>query len=160
MVDNNNKNISQGQNMSDTIKNWLMVALILIFVFLYAAALFGWIKTPADAVMLRVEPIIFIIIGYYLGRFPARQNEQTLKDEISRQTQKSDAAQYARAQAQQEREILEEKLKNVKVVLTSSPQFSYESLSEKKLSAEAIRSSGGSRQQNSVIASAIHILNS
>ena len=68
----------------------------------------------------RLEPIIFVIIGYYFGRLPAQQNEKTLKDEIGRQTQKADAAQHAKEQAQQTREALEEKIKNVSAALTSA----------------------------------------
>src|SRR5258707_8217664 len=73
--------------------------------------------------VLRLEPIIFVIIGYYLGRLPDQQNEKTLKDEIGRQTQKADAAQHAKEQAQQSREALEEKVRNVGVALqTASPR--------------------------------------
>jgi ABC-type bacteriocin/lantibiotic exporter with double-glycine peptidase domain len=98
-----------------------MVVLTLIFVLLYAAALFGWIKPLTDMSMItRLEPIIFVIIGYYFGRLPAQQNEKTLKEEINRQTQKADAAQNAKEQAKQDREALEEKLKNAIVVLTNS----------------------------------------
>src|SRR5438876_12042305 len=97
---------------ADTLKNWIMVVLTLVFVLLYGAALVGWLKPLADEKMvLRLEPIIFVIIGYYFGRLPAQQTERTLKDEIGRQTQKADAAQHAKEQAQQSRESLEEKLK-------------------------------------------------
>jgi hypothetical protein len=102
-------------------RTWFMIALATVFVLLYSAALLGWIKPLADErIVARLEPIIFVIIGYYFGRLPAQQNEQTLKSEISRQTQKSDAAQHSKEQAQQSREALEEKLKNVRVTLASS----------------------------------------
>ena len=98
-----------------------MVVLTLIFVSLYGAALIGWLKPLADEKMvLRLEPIIFVIIGYYFGRLPAQQNEKTLKDEIGRQTQKADAALHVKEQALQTREALEEKLKNVNAALTST----------------------------------------
>ena len=107
-----------GQNMGDALKSWMMVALTLIFVLLYAAALIGWLKPLTDPAMaIRLEPIIFVIIGYYFGRLPAQQNEKTLKNEINRQTQKADAAQQIKEQAVSEREALEEKVKNVKAAL-------------------------------------------
>ncbi len=110
--------ISQGKNSPEGLRNWMMVALSLIFVFLYGAALFGFLKPLADMTMItRLEPIIFVIIGYYFGRLPAQQNEKTLKEEISRQTQKADAAQYTKEKVLQEREVLEEKVKNAKVAL-------------------------------------------
>jgi len=107
--------------MADALKSWTMVVLTFVFVLLYGAALLGWLKPLSDVSMItRLEPIIFVIIGYYFGRLPAQQNEKTLKDEIGRQTQKADAAQHAKEQAQQTREALEEKVKNVSAALTSA----------------------------------------
>lgn len=107
-----------------------MVALILAFILLYAAALIGWVKPPADEKMaLRLEPIILVIIGYSLGRLPAQQNEQTLKDEISRQAQKADAAQHAKEQTLQALATLEEKVKNVTAAL--APAVSRKRLDER-----------------------------
>ena len=137
-----------------------MVFLTLIFVFLYAAALFGWLKPLTDVTMItRIEPIIFVIIGYYFGRFPAQQNERTLKEEINRQTAKTDFIQHAKEQIQRERETLEEKIKNAKTVLETSfthtsPTFS----SEDNLKAAA---SGDNKfTPNPVAAAAFNILNS
>jgi hypothetical protein len=97
-----------------------MVVLTLIFVSLYGAALVGWLKPLADEKMvMRLEPIIFVIAGYYFGRLPGQQNEKTLKQEITRQTQRADAAQHAKEQALQTTEALEERLKNVRAALTS-----------------------------------------
>ena len=105
---------------SDTLKNWIMVVLTLIFITLYGAALTGILKPLADEKMvLRLEPIIFVIVGYYFGRLPGQQNERTLKQEINRQTQRGDAAQSAKEQAQQSNEALEEKMKNVKATLSA-----------------------------------------
>jgi len=118
MIDKNAQTAATGQNMTETLKSWVIVVLTLIFVVLYAAALLGWLKPLPDAAMVtRLEPIIFVIIGYYFGRLPAQQNEKTLKGEINRQTQKADAAQHSKEQAQQEREALEEKVKNAKAAL-------------------------------------------
>jgi len=68
---------------------------------------------------VRLEPIIFAIIGYYFGRLPGQQNERTLKQEINRQTQRADASQAAKEQALQTNEALEERIKNVKAKLFS-----------------------------------------
>jgi hypothetical protein len=100
------------------LKNSLMVILTLIFVFLYAAAFSGKLDPLKDNIMLlRLEPIIFILIGYYLGWFPWQQSEQRLKDEITHHRQKADALQFAKEKAEQERETLEEKIKNAKTAL-------------------------------------------
>ena len=93
---------------------WIMVVLTLTLVLLYAAALIGWIKPLVDEKMaLRLEPIIFVIVGYCFGRLPSQHNEQTLKEEISRHAQKVDAVQHAKEQALQALATLEEKIKNV-----------------------------------------------
>ncbi|MDT4894960.1 MAG: hypothetical protein QOH25_37 [Acidobacteriota bacterium] len=108
-------------DLSNALRSWVMVALTFIFIILYASALIGWLKPLADEKMIvRLEPIIFVVIGYYFGRLPSQQNENTLKGEINRQTQKADAAQHSKEQAQQAREALEEKVKNVRATLTST----------------------------------------
>lgn len=110
--------LSENKNITETIRNSLMVILMLIFVFLYAAAFYGKFDPLKDNTMLlRFEPLIFLLIGYYFARLPARQSEKMLKDEITRQMQKADAVQYAKEKAQQERETLEEKIKNAKMAL-------------------------------------------
>src|SRR5438128_4225786 len=107
---------------ADTLKNWIMVVLTLVFISFYGAALIGWLKPLADEKMvMRLEPIIFVVIGYYFGRLPGQQNERTLKQEINRQTQRADASQSAKEQALQSNEALEEKIKNVRVTLNSEP---------------------------------------
>jgi len=144
---------SQEQHIDDALKNWVMVALTLIFVVLYGAALIGWLKPLADEKMIsRLEPIIFVIIGYYFGRLPAQQNEKTLKDEITRQTQKADAAQHAKEQAQQTREALEEKVKNAKSAL--APAASGKSMPE------GTGAAGRDDFTRSSVAAAVNILNS
>ena len=105
---------------ADTLKNWIMVVLTLVFISLYGAALIGWLKPLADEKMvMRLEPILFVIIGYYFGRLPGQQNEKTLKQEMTRQTQRADASQSVKEQALQSNEALEEKIKNVKATLAA-----------------------------------------
>lgn len=108
-----------GQQISDSLKNWMMVILTLIFILLYVAAILGKIEPLKDtSILTRLEPVIFVIIGYYFGRLPAQANEKTLNNEVNRQSQKADAAQQIKEKAQQEREVLEEKIRNVKITLT------------------------------------------
>ena len=108
------------------LKSWVMVGLTTVFVGLYFAALVGWLPPVQDnePLIAHLEPIIFVIVGYYFGRLPGQENEKTLKDEIGRQTKdareartkqdqaKEDAAQH-RALSQQS----EQKLKDTKAVL-------------------------------------------
>lgn len=126
------KDTVQGQPIANALRNWVMVVLTFIFVLLYGAALVGWLKPLADEKMVsRLEPIIFVIIGYYFGRLPSQQNEDSLKQEIYRQTQRSDAAQHAKEQMQQAREGIEEKMKNVRAALmTNAPGKSGKELTD------------------------------
>jgi hypothetical protein len=144
---------------ADALKGWTMVVLTFVFVLLYGAALLGWLKPLTDVSMItRLEPIIFVIIGYYFGRLPAQQNEKTLKAEIGRQTQKADAAQHAKEQAQQSREGLEEKIKNVSAALTSSAPAS-----STARFAEDVHKTAGPINENGLrysVSAALRILNS
>ena len=111
---------SPNEQRSADLKNWVMIILTFIFVLLYILALTGVLESLKEWEMVtRLEPIIFVVAGFYFGRLPAQQNEKTLRDEIYRQTNRADAAQYAKEQAQQVRESLEEKIKNAKLVLAS-----------------------------------------
>lgn len=109
---------SSKRGLGASLRAWGMMLLTLIFVLLYGAALIGWIKPLTDDKLIsRLEPIIFVILGYYFGRLPSQQNESTLKEELNRQMQRFDAAQHAKEQMQQIRESLEEKMKNVRAAL-------------------------------------------
>jgi hypothetical protein len=99
-----------------------------------------------------LEPVIFVIIGYYFGRLPAQQTEKTLKEEINRQTQKADDAQHVKERAQQTREALEEKVKNVRAALApaASTRDVVESAGAADSAGEPLRAS---------VATALNILN-
>jgi hypothetical protein len=121
MTDKNTQTIPPEQFKGATERSWAMLLLTMIFILLYMMALVGWLKPLTDERMiLRLEPLIFAIIGYYFGRLPGQDNENCLKNEINRQTQKTEAALYAKEQSQQISESIEEKLKNAKIVLTFS----------------------------------------
>jgi hypothetical protein len=135
-----------------------MVVLTLIFVVLYGAALFGWLKPLADdRMVMRLEPIIFAIIGYYFGRLPGQQNEKTLKDEIGRQTKRAEAAQSAKEQALQSTEALEEKIKNVRLVLSSD---STPSATTSGAGLSAMRPIAPAENLSHVVGAAVRILDS
>lgn len=158
MADKFTGDLAQANDLANALRSWVMVALTFIFLLLYGAALLGWLTPNIDEkIVTRIEPIIFIIIGYYLGRLPSQQNEGTLKVEISRQAQRADAAQHAKEQAQQAREALEEKLKNVRTALVPSLSMGSRGAAEKPGGA------GGIFKDDSVgqsVSAAINILNS
>src|SRR5262245_29625888 len=143
---------------ANALRNWVMTAITSVFALFYGAALMGWLKPlPDERVVARLEPIIIVIIGYYFGRLPAQQNEQTLKGELSRQTQKADAAQYAKEQAQQAREAAEERMKNVRVALASSASSAIKDVTN---SATETIASGRADMLQQTLLTAINILNS
>lgn len=119
MTDEKKFETTQSKSINDFLKSWVMVSLTLVFVSLYVAAIFSWVEPLKDtSILTRLEPIIFVIIGYYFGRLPAQSNENTLKNEINRQSQRADASQQIKEKAQQEREVLEEKIRNAKISLS------------------------------------------
>ena len=117
MTDIKQSNVGE-RNLSSVIKDWILVFLTLAFIALYGFALLGKLRPLADSsIITRLEPIIFVMIGYHFGRLPGQQNEQTLKQEIERQTQRADAAQHSKETALQSREALDEKVKNARTAL-------------------------------------------
>jgi hypothetical protein len=113
--------MTQGQTMTDSLRTWVMVVLTVTFLCLYILALFGWITASSDTALLtHIEPIMFVIIGYYFGRMPGQQNEKTLKDEIGRQTEKTDHAQQEKDKVQKHAAALEQKVKGVRAALASA----------------------------------------
>ena len=157
MMSKVNQASAQEKRMANALRSWVMVALTLLFLLLYGAALVGWLKPLADDKMVaRLEPIIFVIIGYYFGRLPSQQNESTLKEEISRQTQRADAAHHAKEQVQQAREALEEKMKNVRAALTLVAFGS----AIKGLTEHQLRADGPVKEETLRQAGALNILNS
>ena len=152
------QDIAPKSETTATLRNWMMTALTTVFVLLYGAALIGWLKPlPDDRALARLEPIIFVIIGYYFGRLPAQQNERTLKEEINRQTQRADAAQHAKEQTQQAREALEEKVKNVRITLASSATGAAASFAGKENDAAALGQTEVLRQKMAI---AVNLLSS
>jgi hypothetical protein len=118
MVTTDEQTGKDAPTMSDGIRNWVMVALTAVFVLLYVASLLGYIRPLTDyGVVTRLEPIVFVIIGYYFGRLPAHSNEQALKKEIDRKTQETRDAQDEARQAQQDKATLAERMKNAVTTL-------------------------------------------
>ena len=142
---------------SGNLKNWIMVVLTLVFIALYGAALVGWLKPLTDDKMvLRLEPIIFVIMGYYFGRLPGQQNEKTLKQEIGRQTLRADATQSAKEQALQSNEAMEEKMKNVKATLSTESAVFVTASSSHGLRSATVRD----EDLRPIVNAALRILNS
>lgn len=157
MTETNPGKTTSGTN-SETLKGWIMVFLTLVFVVLYGLALLGKLRPLDDASMVtRLEPIIFIIVGYYFGRLPSQQNEQTLKGEIDRQTKRAEAAQHAKETALKTSEALEERVKNARIALETSGSDSSNGIGE---GFERATSSAGEPRQRGSVSAALKILDS
>ncbi|MFM9903650.1 MAG: hypothetical protein ACKVQJ_03655 [Pyrinomonadaceae bacterium] len=151
ITDESNSQIGFTERTFGLVKDWLMIGLIFAFIVLYAAALLSLIEPLRDvSIIMRLEPIIFVIFGYYFGRLPAQTNEWTLRQELNRLNQKADAAQQIKETIQQQREVLEEKIRNAKLILSSN--ILSENEREPMSSAEFGNSAG--------VTTAIQILNS
>jgi len=111
------------------VRDWILVALTAVFVGLYAAALLGWIHSDAadSPAVLRLEPIIAVIIGYYFGRVPGEKNEKTLKQQVDREAQKAGEAEEKKEEAQRgeaaahvDKAALEQKVRSTRAALTAA----------------------------------------
>lgn len=104
--------------LAQVMKDSFFLILALVFIALYAAAFAGKLDPLKDNIMLmRIEPVIFILIGYYFGRHPSRQCEETLQAEITRQHHIAQATQIAKESLQTERDRLEEKIENARTAI-------------------------------------------
>ena len=97
----------------------LFAGAVLLLGILYYIAVIGGFRLPIDISVIKFEPILFVILGYFFGRLPARQQAHLLQQEIHWQSQRADAAQHAKEQAIQAQETVEERLKNVRIALDS-----------------------------------------
>jgi hypothetical protein len=140
--------------LADTLKEWGMIVLTFAFHILYGLALVGKLRPLADlSIVSRLEPIIFVIIGYYFGRLPAHQNELTLTNEIGRHILRADAAQQAKETALQSRDALDEKVKNARTALASSPLV-------EEVNVKAANNAGPAHLPHGSITAAFNILKS
>jgi hypothetical protein len=120
-----NPNQSLPQEPDDALRNRVMVSLTAAFILLYIAALLGWIPPlPDDRVVVRLEAIVGVIIGYYFGRVPGEKIEKTLKEEVNRQAgkakeeeRKKEHAREEKASAEQAAMALEQKVRSTHAVL-------------------------------------------
>lgn len=97
-----------------------MVAFTIVFIALYSSVLFGWVRPFADiTIITRIEPIIFMIIGYFFGRLPLQGAARVLREELTRQKVKADAAQHAKENIEIEKEVMIEKIRNARAALLS-----------------------------------------
>lgn len=118
MVVNSTQDRSTKCKRAGVIRNLTVAALTAAFLLLYAAFLFGWSKPLVDETWaVRAEPVLILAIGYYFGRLPSRRMEEAFGEALTRHAQKAEAAQHAKELAQQAGEVLEERMKNAKVVL-------------------------------------------
>jgi hypothetical protein len=128
------KQLNLFRTATDSVRDALVVTLIAFFILLYASVLTGWFRPISDLGFLnRIEPIIFLIIGYYFGRLPSERNERMLKDEIARQTRRGDIADSQVETLRCEREMLEERIRNTRSVLKRRTAPSRDSRNEMRL---------------------------
>lgn len=118
------ENNGHGNRLGEFIRDSAVVIVTIVFVGLYAAAFAGKLDPLRDNTMLmRLEPLIFILLGYYFARFPSRQIERSMTAEIARLTKRADAAQFAKEKANEEREVMEERMRNLGLMIGSEPDL-------------------------------------
>jgi hypothetical protein len=118
MPDTDNPNTQAIPTLTDSLKTWTMAVITLVFVTLYALSIAGR-GVPSDAVN-QLQPIVFVIIGYYFGRLPSQQVEGTLKEQVRIHANNATAARNAERKTEVERGIFEERVKNARIILETA----------------------------------------
>lgn len=140
MPEINDPNIPEVQtapSMIDSLKSWTMVIITLVFVVLYALSL-AKVGGLVEGAIKELQPIVFVIIGYYFGRLPSEQVEGALAKQVRDQANNAAAGRNAERTAAVERGIFEEKIKNTKALLESgNPGPGTEALSQGTTPVEA-----------------------
>jgi hypothetical protein len=108
-----------GVKMPEDVKTWVIVVLTFVFIALYVGEFAGVVPAPKDlGAVARLEPIIFVIIGYYFGRLPSAQNEKNLKDQVKQKSDEADAVKKDRDDAVAQAAKAVQKLKDVDAALS------------------------------------------
>jgi len=90
-----NANAKSGNGGGDTLKTAIAALLTVVFIGLYIYGIWGvWHgSTPNnDKAITLLQPIVYVIVGYYFGRMPSEKVEKQLKDEAKDKGQAADAA--------------------------------------------------------------------
>lgn len=110
--------ISKVSRKSVPLYRWLSLIVALMFVSLYAAVSIGWLRPTSDISSLtRLEPILFLFVGYYFALSFSMADKRGLREEVERQKLRADDEAAARQAAEQATNFLTEKIKNADCVL-------------------------------------------
>jgi len=102
----------------ETAKHWIMIVVSLSFLVLYGAALTGWLRPiTTNSLAERLEPIIFILVGFYFGQLPFTYALRSRKRELQRMREKLEETQKSKEQIQSEHDSMAEKISNAKIAL-------------------------------------------
>lgn len=106
--------------MTETLRSWTILFLMLAFVTLYALVLIGILRPVTDiTVITRIEPIVFIVIGFLFGRLPAGCPRQSPENENARHSTRVDTAQDCANKLETGGKGFDEKLASVRAVSMS-----------------------------------------
>ncbi len=78
----------------DPIKKMIVVALTVVFTALYVIAIIGRWRWDSDREAIQLlQPIVYVIIGYFFGRMPSEATERSLRSVAADKTQQASEAQ-------------------------------------------------------------------
>lgn len=143
MAETDNTNTPAKTPITDSLKSWTMAVVTLVFVALYALSIAG-IGNLTSHALKDLQPIVFVIIGYYFGRLPSQPVENALQEQIRSQGTREDAARSAERTAVADTAAFEERMKAAMAILKTE---------QSRISSEA------SEMSPAVIETAIKVLN-
>ena len=87
--------------MSERWRTVMVLSISVLFVLLYVGALLGWAGlAPNKEALGYIQPVVWVIIGYYFGRVPGERNESRLKERADKSDAAANAARRAASSAQ------------------------------------------------------------
>ncbi len=103
----------------DEMKKIVIVVLTAVFVVLYVLAIVGNGWNPNDSAVRLLQPIVYVIIGYFFGRMPSEANEKAQRAETDRQAGNAKAAREAEQSAVTKQAALKTKIRGAQALLGS-----------------------------------------
>lgn len=119
----------------DPMKKTIIVALTIVFTGLYVIAILGRWKWNSDKEAIQLlQPIVYVIIGYFFGRMPSEATERSLRSAAEEKAQQASDAHA--------------KLRSVRAVLAQAPAAASSVPGAAARSAEVAPGSGAASQHD------------
>ncbi|MFL6373737.1 MAG: hypothetical protein ACJ73D_03620 [Pyrinomonadaceae bacterium] len=100
------------------LKEICVMILPAVLLFVYMGVSIGWIRPVPDPILLdRIGPLVFLVIGFWVGRLPADKAQQLLREQLNELQSRLDHGDQIKERALREREVAAERIRMVSAIL-------------------------------------------